>query len=468
MAIKLSDLVQVPTKDALVTTSLASLSADGFPVTSWESGDVGRTLVQADVEVQMSLWDYVAASVRNRFISIADAVWAKAHAEDYYQETPIPEVATQGLVVLTDAASTGPHSIPANDLWLVVGASGLRFNNTTAVTVPLGGTVLAPVQAEQAGANYNVSNGTITVVGTSGYAGLTVANPAATNPANVIASGLAAATHPVLIEIRAGGAVSGGAVTYAVSTNFGSSFAPVAVMPSSGIVVISGVTLTFSGVPSTGDSVSATFTTGSLSSAPVYLSSLTSSNTWITQAGRNEESAAALAKRSINKWGTLAKGSPIDAYLYWAKMASDQVTKVTGKESVPATGIVTVTLAGPTGSVSSSVVARVKSYIDSRRPAASFVVVRSATSIVVNVTGTATARAADLSVAQSDVAENFALLADELDMGATIYWSEIVQRVMDARGVIKYDIPVLSRVDTALAVDAVVSFDLSGLVWAVQ
>ncbi len=462
--ISFSELTSPPTEAATLATLISGLQFYGYPVTSWQSGSVGRTLVQVDAKAIADLRAQVAYIAQSSLLQTAADDWLDQLATQFFQEDRYLGASTEGYVVVTDAASTGPHTVALSSLWVSVGASGLRYNNTATITVPLGGSAAIPVRAEAIGAAYNVANTTINVVGSAGYPGITVSNPAVAAPGALATTGIATGNASVYLEVVAGAAVSSGSATYQLSVNGGGTFGPTTALPATGLIVINGVTFAFSGTLSSGDVVIATLISAGPASGVSYLSALTTSNTWITRAGRDVESDDSLRTRCVSKWGVQSSGATRDAYIYWAKKASEQVTKVTVKESTPATGIVQIVLAGASGGVSAATIADVRAYIDTRRPLTAAVVLLSASLVTVSVAGTVFVQSAFLANAQSEAAANFAKLTDELDMGAIVYRAEIIQRVMDALGVINFTMssPV---VDVALTPAQVVNFDLSGLTW---
>lgn len=457
-----------PSEESLLAKVLSWWTAAGFTVTAWQSGDTGRTIAHSIALGAREGVTRVASAARNIFLtSDADEDWAVETGRQFFGEERLSSVETQGVVLVTDSANTGPHNIAAGALWVSVGSTGQRYVSIASATVPLGGSASIAVQAESAGAEYNVSVGSINVVGVAGYPGITVSNPAASPTATVVATGTAVGPADVFFKVVSGGTVSSGSCAYALSTNGGATFGSTQALPGSGLLTVSGVTFAFAGTLNIGDVLTADLATGLPAGAVNYLSAIVTANSWITRAGRDLETVASLSKRcGVYKWNTLSKDAPYDAYKFWAFAASAQVTKVSVRTGVPATGIVTIVLAGPSGTVSSAVVEEVKAYISTRAGLTSFPAVLAATPVTISLVGVVYVTSAQLANAQAAVERSVSLLAEEIDMGGSVYRSELIQRIMDAPGVSNVQLTTPS-VDQTLAASEAVSFNTSGLTWVV-
>lgn len=172
----LADLITPRTPDQLRTDLLALLAAAGFPTTSWQSGSVPRTLVEAHAEVLGDLHSVVASIAKGGLLDEAEGAWLTLLAAQRYGVTRNAAVATVGTVRLTAAAAAGPYVITAAQL-TVQSTSGKLFRNTTGGTLTQGGTLDLTFQAESPGVAWNVASNSITTLVTS-LAGVTVNNPA--------------------------------------------------------------------------------------------------------------------------------------------------------------------------------------------------------------------------------------------------------------------------------------------------
>lgn len=176
MTVALTDLLVAQTKDQIVTIQLNLLTLAGFPATSWQSGSVPLTLVQADAQTLSDMTATISLVAAGGLLDLSSGGWLDLLATSHYNQTRKPAVFTQGTIVLTDTGGGGPYTITANQLWAGLPAGVIRFNNTAGGTLPKNGTLSLAWQAEFAGVAYNQPNGAVTSLLTP-LPGVTVANP---------------------------------------------------------------------------------------------------------------------------------------------------------------------------------------------------------------------------------------------------------------------------------------------------
>ena len=163
------------TADAYLTQLLATLTANGFPATAWQSGNAGRTLARADAEALAELRAVVADVVKGGFLDTATGDWLTLLAAGLFDLTRIAATYAVGEVTLTCSASAGPYNITAAGLVVSDGTRRWRSTNSGLLTLASGGTLTVEVKAESPGTAYNVSGSTITVITSPALAGVTVA-----------------------------------------------------------------------------------------------------------------------------------------------------------------------------------------------------------------------------------------------------------------------------------------------------
>jgi uncharacterized phage protein gp47/JayE len=169
------------------------------------------------------------------------------------------------------------------------------------------------------------------------------------------------------------------------------------------------------------------------------LSTVTASNpaagttgTWITSPGSDGESDVALRARCTAKWATLSTGSPVSAYIYWALLQTG-VTRASVDDANPdGPGTARVYID------SSGAVSEAQTYIDARKPIGTSVTVIDATTVSIPVAGAVYVENEELADAQAQIALNLAALSLETAIGGRIYAAEIIERVMNAPGVLNY------------------------------
>lgn len=180
MAVTLSDLLSVPTKEQMLDKFVAILRLAGFPTASWQSGAFMRHTVETESELLVDVATLVRNVAKGGFIKLAgevDDAWADLCAENVFDEERKPAVFTQGKATLTDAAGVGPVTINAGAFWIANADKSLRYVNTEGGTLPLNGTLTLTFQAETAGTLYNVGVGSLREILTP-QPGVTVDNPA--------------------------------------------------------------------------------------------------------------------------------------------------------------------------------------------------------------------------------------------------------------------------------------------------
>lgn len=196
--------------------------------------------------------------------------------------------------------------------------------------------------------------------------------------------------------------------------------------------------------------------------------------TWgsLSTQARNEESDAELRVRCVARWATLGSGFTRDAVTYWCTSAtftdgtSVGCTRV-GFGAVPGDGTYVVYVAGASGPLGATGVARVQVVLDLRKPITDTPQVTDATSASLAVSGTVQFKAGfNTSANRSAVGTAIAAYvnakgigdATGIDLGAL--YAAIYRAVPD--GVQDVDLT-LPAGDTAIATGAVAVADVTGL-----
>jgi uncharacterized phage protein gp47/JayE len=173
----LADLIETTTQDEELQDLLTAAAAEGFPTTSWQSGSVPRTLLEVDAQVNSAVRENVSDIAKGGFLDLATAGWLTLLCKSVFDEERVEAIITRGDATLTCASNAGPYTIAARSIWVAT-AGGKRFTNLTGGTLATSGTLALSWEAEQAGADYNVAQNTITRMVTP-LAGVTVNNPSA-------------------------------------------------------------------------------------------------------------------------------------------------------------------------------------------------------------------------------------------------------------------------------------------------
>lgn len=176
MTTSVAEMITPSTRVDVERVLLSLLTLAGFPATSWQSGSTPRALVQTESDWLADLSLAIALIAKGGYLDDAEDEWLTLLAASFYQVFREPATLTKGVVRLTDVANAGPFNVQPGGLIVTEGSRTLRFLNPAGFTLPLGGYVDVEVQAESAGAAYNVATNGIQVLLT-GLAGVSVRNP---------------------------------------------------------------------------------------------------------------------------------------------------------------------------------------------------------------------------------------------------------------------------------------------------
>lgn len=486
----LEDLTAAKTAAEFETEILADLAdtsvtgtTQPFPVTSWQSGGVARTLIAVWAVLSRSFNDLIRAVTQGVLLELSSGAWLTLLAYNVYQVTRDAAVSTVGLVELTDASGS-PTTFAAGEL-TVTDSSGRRFQNDLAATLPANGSHFFRVVAMNDDATltpsgYNVSNSTITTLVTA-VAGVTCNNPV---PWITVFGRTGVATRGYIVLTSAtGGAIGVGGC--GVDDGAGHGF-----------LNVDAVTLV-AGVPQSvlfeAAFALATYNvgTGELTNVAVdpigdivAVNSAPASGTWITTSGADEQSDASLRTECKEKWSTLGVGWTSDAIKYLAKQAVTSTPVTDAKvETNPGgvSGLVGVTVRSAAGAMSGGDVAIVQAYLDAHRTLTSDITVSSATTLTIAISGVVYVPAAYLGTAQATATTNLIALEASVPVGGDDDAANAVQ-LEDILAAIKapaYDAtgvntnpasPLRIQLtaptgDTALTAYQVPDFDYSGLTY---
>ena len=175
MTTSFSTLTTPVTQAAYLSQILATLAAQGFPVTAWQPGNAGRTLAVADATALADLRAVIADVARGGYLDTATDDWLTLLAAGLFDLTRTPAVYAVGSVTLSCLPTAGPYSITAGALVVTDGTRRWRSTNTTTLTLPSNGSLPVEVRAESPGTAYTVSGSTLLTTPVSpSLAGVTV------------------------------------------------------------------------------------------------------------------------------------------------------------------------------------------------------------------------------------------------------------------------------------------------------
>jgi uncharacterized phage protein gp47/JayE len=172
----LNQLLQPRSRDQVLAALIAFLQAKGYPPTDWVEGSVQRTLVELQAAGIADLEALRLQIAKSGFLDFAEGDYLDLLGQSAYGLSRKQATFARQKFTLTAQAGFGPYSIQPGQLW-VGDAQGLRFNNLSGGTLPLGGTLDLEFRAESPGAAYNLPIGSGTIMFTP-LPGVTIVNTA--------------------------------------------------------------------------------------------------------------------------------------------------------------------------------------------------------------------------------------------------------------------------------------------------
>lgn len=139
---------------------------------------------------------------------------------------------------------------------------------------------------------------------------------------------------------------------------------------------------------------------GSITTMVTPLPGVTASNVGLAQVGTDTESDASLRTRVRQKWATLTEQPPVDAYAYWTRKASPEVSDVLVRDD-NALGPYTlrVLIAGVSGALSGAVVTAVADMLATKKSRTALVTVESVVNKTIPIAGTVLLRKSSITAA---------------------------------------------------------------------
>jgi uncharacterized phage protein gp47/JayE len=442
-----------------------------FPVTDWESGSGGRTLVEADAATIADLSGTALPNIAaGGLVSYASGDWLTLLSDQVYEQDRFAAAGTIGIVQLTLAATAPALTINPGDI-VVSNSSGsgvnvLTYSNMTGTTIMPGTSVVLAFQALAPGALFNVSNGTLIVLKTP-KPGLTANNPAPGTSSvthvgggggTVAVTGSPNGNYSVVVRVTTSGGLGVGAVQ--ISLDGGNNYASPFTIPASGSYQVpvlnglaqTGLTLTFA---------------GSFVATDTY--SFTAYNSWITTPGRNAETDSALQSRDIAQWTGLGYGGGTDkTFDYLCRTTPSGGSEVTKTQTLPDTSIagqIDITVAGANGPISTSALAAITSYVKARIGICNSVSIANATVDTISVTAQVFCPSQALAAVQAAISTAFATLVANTPIGGVVTWASIEDALYQTQaGVTDLYLTVPApNTDTQLPASNVVAFNLAGV-----
>lgn len=184
MPLALSDLVTAPTADEVLSSILAVASSLGLSTTSWQSGSMGRTILQLLSQKIADSLSIVSLIAKGGLLDYAADVtteggpgWLDLLAAGFFGETRVAATYATCTMQFTTTAACPGGTYTAGTLHVARGSIG--YSNAASITIPLGaGSVTGSFVADVAGSASSSGIGTITTMVTT-ITGCTATNTTA-------------------------------------------------------------------------------------------------------------------------------------------------------------------------------------------------------------------------------------------------------------------------------------------------
>ena len=174
MTLSISQLKTPPTREEIVAWMIERATELGFQTTGWQEGGIAHTMLNI-AATGVSLMVPVSADiVRSFYNETATGAGLELVALNNFNNTPESAVQAAGPFLFTNSGTVA-HAVVVGQL-LIQDANGVEFSNTSAGTIPAGGTFELDMIAALAGNDGNIANGAALTMITP-LAGVVASNP---------------------------------------------------------------------------------------------------------------------------------------------------------------------------------------------------------------------------------------------------------------------------------------------------
>ncbi len=438
------------TQQQIISTILAYLKQNNFPVQDFEPGSVTGTMILA---FTTALQDYATNSLpliaAGDYVDYSTGDWLTLLSQQRFGIDRVEATNTIGQIVFdTTASNSGPYSITDGELLIQFNSTGNIYTNQGAAIIAQGTTTTLNFISQYP--NNSLATPTLNYVDATGYSSATggitlitsLPGVIVTNPSVPVTS--ATFTHAgsgtgtivpsaytgtdsmnIVITIISNG--QAGVTEWNYSVNAGASVAGTS----------SAFTITYLGS-------SITFTLTDSANNPsfveqdVYTINLPTS--WITTQGRDVETDPALQQRDKDVWGftsSIPTTSNLELLLH---QASDQVVLTEIITDGYVNNKVNAIVAGQGGIVlSPATITQIQQYVQARVSITDYIVVQSPIQENISIAGNVFVSISATTPSETQVEANIGATITEylgtLNINGTIRISEIIRYICDVIGV---------------------------------
>ncbi len=160
----LDQILPVPTEEEKMDELFQELQQEGFAITNTRTGGIFYTLVRIFVRVLIELKQLSRTILRNMYVTSAEGAWMELKAADFGQARKLPRK-TKGFVTVGRTESGEAVKILKGNVFKTqpdINGTELKYIALQETILQKGAlSVAIPVEAEQAGAVYNIPEGQI-------------------------------------------------------------------------------------------------------------------------------------------------------------------------------------------------------------------------------------------------------------------------------------------------------------------
>jgi len=428
----LSDLLTVQTSALIRQRILTGMKNGGLPVSDWAATAKGG-LESALVDMSsQSLSDLAAANVvagiAGGFLDEASGDWLAMLAKRFYQLDKNQATYTIQSITLTASAQAVQVSKQPGEVW-VISSAGNRYQNIDAIELKPGASGQFNFQAENPGAAYADTPGTIATLVTS-LPGVTALNARAFFAPQIIAGGNSRGTiiptaTPAPAVISADGfwiqILTSGQVGVAIfewAIDGGKNWIGAALTDTS-VDIGNGCTLLFTSAAD----ASLSFIKGDvffIDASPII------------QQGSDTEADASLRDRCRARWPSLSDNiTPCKAML-WARFVSPEITRVRVLADANQSGGMLVYIGSSAGKCSPLTIVAAQKFLTARMDQGEFVNVQSVDVWAISVTGTVQVPRDQLADIQTLASAAWAVYLASVPTGGIVRLAVLQQILKDA------------------------------------
>lgn len=175
----LDEILPVPDIDSLKQDTIAQLQAEGFVITNFNSGGIFNALLMIALRIRIELRTLSRTLLNNMFVTHAQGDWLNLKAADYSKQQK-EALKAQGYVTVSRGDTDEAILVPKGQVFKTIkdiNGEELRYFVLNDTILQQGqNTVDVLIEAENAGAKYNVPAGQITRSLTYIDGGCTLAN----------------------------------------------------------------------------------------------------------------------------------------------------------------------------------------------------------------------------------------------------------------------------------------------------